>query len=73
MLPAAAWAIATLAGADALVVAVNTLQSAMPSMITAGALATDAKLAPELAAGLVGYGILISVVWLPLVAGWVMP
>jgi predicted permease len=73
LLPVAAWAIATLAGADAMVVAVTTLQSAMPSMITAGALATDARLAPELAAGLVGYGILISVVWLPLVAGWVMP
>jgi predicted permease len=71
LLPAAAWTIATLAGADGLVIAVSTLQSAMPSMITAGALATDAKLAPELAAALVGYGILISVVWLPLVAGWV--
>jgi predicted permease len=73
LLPAAAWTIATLAGADALVTAVNTLQSAMPAMITAGALATDARLAPELAAGLVGYGILISVLWLPLVAGWVAP
>ncbi len=73
LLPAAAWTIATLAGADALVTAVNTLQSAMPAMITAGALATDARLAPELAAGLVGYGILISVLWLPLVAAWVAP
>jgi predicted permease len=73
LLPVAAFAIATLAGADSLIVAVSTLQSAMPAMITAGALATDAKLAPELAAGLVGYGILISVLWLPLVAGWVMP
>ncbi len=73
LLPVAAWTIATLAGTDALVTAVNTLQSAMPAMITAGALATDARLAPELAAGLVGYGILISVVWLPLVAGWVAP
>ena len=43
----------------------------MPAMITAGALAIDAKLAPELAAGLVGYGILIAVLWLPLLAGWV--
>jgi hypothetical protein len=68
LLPIAAWTLATLAGADAMIVAVNTLQSAMPAMITAGALATDAKLAPELAAGLVGYGILISVLWLPLVA-----
>jgi hypothetical protein len=73
LLPVAAWTIATLAGTDALVTAVNTLQSAMPAMITAGALATDARLAPELAAGLVGYGILVSVAWLPLVAGWVAP
>ena len=71
VLPAAAFAIATLAGVDSLVTAVNTLQSAMPAMITAGALAIDAKLAPELAAGLVGYGILIAVLWLPLLAGWV--
>lgn len=70
VLPAAAFAIATLAGVDRQIVAVNTLQSAMPAMITAGALAIDAKLAPELAAGLVGYGILIAVVWLPLLAGW---
>lgn len=73
LLPAAAWVIATLAGADATITAVSTLQSAMPAMITAGALATDARLAPELAAGLVGYGILISVVWLPLLAGWLAP
>lgn len=70
VLPAAAWTIAVLAGADGLITAVNTLQSAMPSMITAGALAIDAKLAPELAAGLVGYGILIAVLWLPLLASW---
>jgi len=71
ILPAVAYAIATVAGADAMIRAVNTLQSAMPAMITAGALATDAKLAPELAAALVGYGILIAVLWLPLLASWV--
>lgn len=69
VLPAAAWAIATLAGVDREIVAVNTLQSAMPAMITAGALAIDAKLAPELAAGLVGYGILISLAWVPWLGG----
>ena len=68
ILPAIAFAIASLAGADALIRAVNTMQSAMPAMITAGALATDAKLAPELAAALVGYGILIAVFWVPLLA-----
>lgn len=68
LLPAAAFAIATLAGVDAQIVAVGTVQSAMPAMITAGALAIDAKLAPELAAGLVGYGILIALAWVPWLA-----
>ncbi|GMU42969.1 MAG: AEC family transporter [Xanthomonadales bacterium PRO6] len=69
LLPAAAWAVATLAGVDREIVAVNTLQAAMPAMITAGALAIDAKLAPELAAGLVGYGILIALAWVPWLGG----
>jgi len=38
----------------------------MPSMITAGALAAAAGLAPELAAALVGYGIVLSLATLPL-------
>lgn len=72
LLPAIAYAFARLAGADTLVVAVNTLQSAMPAMITAGALASDARLAPEVAASLVGYGILIAVFWLPLLGSWML-
>lgn len=72
LLPAAAFAIATLAGVDRQIVAVNTLQSAMPAMITAGALAIDAKLAPELASALVGYGILIALVWVPWLGGVLM-
>ena len=72
LLPALAFGIAHLAGAEALLTAVNTLQSAMPAMITAGALAIDARLAPDLAAALVGYGILISVLWLPLLAKLVL-
>lgn len=72
LLPALAFAIAELAGAEALLTAVNTVQSAMPAMITAGALAIDARLAPGLAAALVGYGILISVLWLPLLAKLVL-
>jgi len=70
VLPAIAWLAANAAGAEADIVRVSTLQSAMPAMITAGALATDARLAPELAAALVGYGILIALLWLPLLASW---
>lgn len=49
------------------------LESGMPSMITAGALAIAAGFAPELSAALVGYGLVISLVTLPLIAtllGW---
>ena len=45
---------------------VVTLESAMPPMITAGAMAMSAQLRPRLAAALVGYGILAAVVILPL-------
>lgn len=41
------------------------LSSAMPSMITAGALAISAGFAPALSAAMVGYGILLSLVTLP--------
>jgi predicted permease len=44
------------------------LESAMPSSITAGAMASMAGLAPELCAAMVGYGVLIAFVWLPLLA-----
>lgn len=70
VMPALAYGIARVAGADPQIVQVNTMQSAMPAMITAGALAIDARLAPELAAALVGYGILISLLWLPLLGAW---
>lgn len=42
------------------------LESAMPSMITAGALAIAHNLAPRLAAAMVGYGLLLSLLTLPL-------
>ena len=41
-------------------------ETAMPSMITAGALLSLAGLAPELAAALVGFGIVLSMATLPL-------
>ncbi len=66
LLPAVALAAARVAGVEPMIVAVNTLQSAMPTMITAGALAINARLAPEVATALVGYGVLIAVFWIPL-------
>lgn len=48
------------AEADAVV-----LETAMPPMITAGALAISHRLAPTLAAALVGYGTLLSLLTLP--------
>jgi predicted permease len=40
--------------------------TAMPSMMTSGALLSNAGLAPELAAAIVGYGTLLSMISLPL-------
>jgi predicted permease len=55
-------------GAHGPAVRVAVLESAMPPMITAGALATMAGLAPELAAALVGYGVLLALALLPFIA-----
>jgi len=57
-------AVALHAQGDAL--RVVTLESAMPPMITAGAMAMSAQLRPRLAAALVGYGILAAIAILPL-------
>jgi predicted permease len=46
------------------------LESAMPPMVTAGALAIAHNLAPRLAAAMVGYGLLLSLLTLPLWAQW---
>jgi hypothetical protein len=42
------------------------LEASMPPMITAGAMASMAGLAPELCAALVGYGVVIAFVTVPL-------
>ncbi|HEU0306422.1 MAG TPA: AEC family transporter [Lysobacter sp.] len=49
---------------------VTVLESAMPPMVTAGALAIAHNLAPRLAAAMVGYGVLLSLLTLPLWAQW---
>ena len=47
---------------------VAVLEAGMPAMITAGALAMLAGLAPELAAALVGYGVVLGMLTLPVLA-----
>ncbi|MBN2894356.1 MAG: AEC family transporter [Campylobacterales bacterium] len=47
------------------------LEAAMPPMITAGALAVASGFAPALSAALVGYGLLLSLLSLPLI-GWLL-
>lgn len=66
VMPVAAWGILILFGASPLVVQTGILESGMPSMITAGALAIAAGFAPALSAAMVGYGLLISLITLPL-------
>lgn len=55
-------------GIDPIAMQVSVLESGMPSMITAGALAIAAGFAPALSAAMVGYGIIICLVTLPLIS-----
>jgi len=71
VMPAIALPLSLLFGMSGTMLQANALESAMPSMITAAALAIAAGLAPRLAAALVGYGILLSLVTLPAWA-WVL-
>ncbi|HEY5972117.1 MAG TPA: AEC family transporter [Pseudoxanthomonas sp.] len=71
VMPALALPLSWLFGFDAEMLKANVLESAMPTMITAGALAISHQLAPRLAAALVGYGILLSLATLPAWA-WVL-
>jgi predicted permease len=71
LLPALALPLGLLFGMQGAMLQVNVLESAMPTMITAGALAIAHNLAPRLAAALVGYGILLSLLTLPAWA-WVL-
>jgi predicted permease len=65
LMPALALPIAWALGLQGAMLQVNVLESAMPTMITAAALAISHRLAPRLAAALVGYGILLSLLTLP--------
>lgn len=65
VMPALALPISCGFGLQGAMLQANVLESAMPTMITAAALAMSHRLAPRLAAALVGYGILLSLVTLP--------
>ena len=64
-MPALAWLLVRAMGMGGDMARVTVLESAMPSMVTAGALAISHDLAPRLAAAMVGYGLLLSLLTLP--------
>ena len=66
LLPLLSLPLAWLLGMRGDVLAVGVLETAMPPMVTAAALAVSHGLAPRLAAAIVGYGIVLSLVTLPL-------
>ncbi len=68
VMPLAAFGILAALGTAPLAMKTAVLESGMPSMITAGALAIAAGFAPALSAALVGYGLVASLVTLPLIA-----
>ncbi len=65
VLPAVAIPLSLAFGLSGDMLRVNVLETAMPTMITAAALAIAHQLAPRLAAAMVGYGIVLSLVTLP--------
>lgn len=65
-MPALAWLLVRLIGMHGDMARTTVLEAAMPSMVTAGALAISHNLAPRLAAAMVGYGVLLSLLTLPL-------
>ncbi|MDO8860401.1 AEC family transporter [Haliea sp. E1-2-M8] len=66
LMPACAWLLWLAMGQAGLATRVAVFQAAMPSMISAGAIAIGAGLAPRLVAGIVGLGLMLSFLSLPL-------
>lgn len=65
VIPALALPLALVFGMHGPMLQATVLESAMPTMITAGALAMAHGLAPRLSAALIGYGILLCLLTLP--------
>lgn len=68
VMPLFAFGMLFMLGVEPLVLKTAVLESGMPFMITAGALAIASGFAPALSAALVGYGLIVSLVTLPLIA-----
>jgi predicted permease len=66
LMPAIVWLLLPLLGLSGSMGQAAVLETAMPPMITAGALAISHRLAPNLAAAFIGYGIVLSLISLPL-------
>jgi predicted permease len=66
VMPLAILALVSAFGMGDLMADAAVLETAMPPMITAGALAISHRLAPSLAAALVGYGTVLALATLPL-------
>lgn len=67
LMPISAWLIWRALGQEGLAVKISIFQAAMPPMISAGAIAIMAGLAPKLVSGVIGFGILAGLVSLPIV------
>lgn len=65
LLPAFGWLVARALGARGLVLHVAVLETAMPTMITAGALLVASDVASELAAAFVSWGLILSLFSVP--------
>ena len=66
VMPALALLLVPMLGMSGDMARTTVLEAAMPPMVTAGALAIAQGMAPRLAAAMVGYGLLLSLVTLPL-------
>jgi len=66
LVPLAAWGMVRLLGVSGIAAPATVLESAMPPMVTAAALASSHRLAPDLAAAMIGYGVVLSMLTLPL-------
>ncbi len=65
LFPCAAWLVARALGAQGLLFKVAVLETAMPTMITAGALLMAYDVASELAAAFVSWGLILSLLTVP--------
>lgn len=66
IIPLFSYFLITITEMDSLAAKTSVLQSGMPPMITAGAMAIDAKLEEDLCVSLVGYGLILSFITLPI-------